>query len=74
MAKYQEIQGLTYKFTYYGNEIIKAKEQVLPQKDGTYSSLDFYEEFYVKPSLTALDFWFFLSMKKNTYKRKSKCK
>ena len=46
-VKYQEINGKHYKFYYYENDVIKAKESVLKVEDGTYSSLDFYE-FYNK--------------------------
>ena len=42
-VKYQEIQGRDYKFTYHENEVVKAKEHVLSQADGSYTSLDFYE-------------------------------
>lgn len=46
-VKYQNIDGREYKFSYYENEVVKAKESVLKQEDGTYKSLDFYE-FYNK--------------------------
>lgn len=43
--EYKEIEKRHFKFSYHENNEIKVKENVVLNEDGSYSSLDFYEEY-----------------------------
>jgi len=51
-VKYQEINGHTYKFTYYENQKLQTKEEVHPiENSDKYRSLDYYEMYDEKGNM-----------------------